>query len=141
MPSRFEPCGQGQMIALRYGTPPIVHATGGLRDTVIDEYDAPGRGTGYSFRHPTATGLAWASHLAVASHAAREPGPLGWDALVARGMAVDFDWVTGSAPRYLAEYRRAIEIRRSATPVVGSRRLPVPGRSGTVRSTSGTIPA
>ena len=49
MPSRFEPCGQGQMIALRYGTPPIVHRTGGLADTVIDESRHPGEGTGFVF--------------------------------------------------------------------------------------------
>ena len=49
MPSRFEPCGQGQMIALRYGTPPIVHRTGGLADTVVDETTHPGAGTGFAF--------------------------------------------------------------------------------------------
>ena len=49
MPSRFEPCGQGQMIALRYGTPPIVHRVGGLADTVVDETTHPGAGTGFSF--------------------------------------------------------------------------------------------
>jgi starch synthase len=53
MPSRFEPCGQGQMIALRYGTPPIVHRVGGLADTVIDETTHPGAGTGFQLRRPT----------------------------------------------------------------------------------------
>ena len=57
MPSRFEPCGQGQMIALRYGTPPIVHRTGGLADTVVDEVRAPGAGTGFVFDEATAEGL------------------------------------------------------------------------------------
>ena len=57
MPSRFEPCGQGQMIALRYGTPPIVHRTGGLADTVIDEARAPGAGTGFVFDDETAEDL------------------------------------------------------------------------------------
>ena len=57
MPSRFEPCGQGQMIALRYGTPPIVHRTGGLADTVIDETTHPGAGTGFAFEGATAAGL------------------------------------------------------------------------------------
>src|SRR4029450_5419444 len=57
MPSRFEPCGQGQMIALRYGTPPIVHRVGGVADTVIDETTSPGAGTGFSFTAATVDGL------------------------------------------------------------------------------------
>src|SRR5258708_29256926 len=57
MPSRFEPCGTGQMISLRYGTPPIVRATGGLEDTVIDETDHPGAGTGFKFHDPTPPAL------------------------------------------------------------------------------------
>ena len=57
MPSRFEPCGQGQMIALRYGTPPIVHRTGGLADTVVDETRHPGAGTGFVFDDAKADGL------------------------------------------------------------------------------------
>ena len=112
MPSRFEPSGQSQMIALRYGTPPIVHATGGLRDTVVDEDDRPGEGTGFAFREPTAADLVGACEQAIERFEAREPGPLGWDAIVARGMAVDFDWLTGPAPRYVAAYARAIQLRR-----------------------------
>ena len=113
MPSRFEPCGQGQMIALRYGTPPIVHRDrrpgrhGHRRD------DAPGRGTGFVFNGATVGGPA----LRVR---ARDPHARGrgspWEALLDRGMAVDFDWVTGSAPRYVDAYRRALQIRREGAP-------------------------
>ena len=110
MPSRFEPCGTGQMVALRYGTPPIVHATGGLRDTVVDEHDAPGAGTGFAFRHPTPEGLLWACEVAIAMR--RTDGGAAWDALLDRAMAVDFDWCTGSAPTYLAAYERAVALRR-----------------------------
>ena len=108
MPSRFEPCGQGQMMALRYGTPPIVHRVGGLADTVIDETTHPGKGTGFDFTGGTVEGL-----LAACADATRlraKGGPA-WEGLLDRGMAVDFDWVAGAAPRYLDAYRRALEIR------------------------------
>ena len=110
MPSRFEPCGQGQMIALRYGTPPIVHRTGGLADTVIDATAHPGEGTGFVFEAPTPASLLGACDRAFAL---RATGGAPWEALLDRGMAVDFDWVTGSAPRYVDAYRRAVAIRRA----------------------------
>ena len=108
MPSRFEPCGQGQMIALRYGTPPIVHRTGGLGDTVVDETSAPGRGTGFVFDRPSADALIDACERAFKLRS-RAGAP--WDGLIDRGMAVDFDWLDGSAPRYVDAYRRALSIR------------------------------
>ena len=108
MPSRFEPCGQGQMIALRYGTPPIVHLVGGLVDTVIDETTNPGTGTGFGFVGPTVERLLDACDRAVRLRAAGGPA---WEGLLDRGMRVDFDWVSGSAPRYVEAYRRAITIR------------------------------
>ncbi len=108
MPSRFEPCGQGQMIALRYGTPPIVRRTGGLRDTVVDEVANAGSGTGFTFDDATPEALLAACDAAIAARAAGGPA---WDGLVDRGMAVDFDWTTGSAPRYVDAYRRAVSIR------------------------------
>jgi len=110
MPSRFEPCGQGQMIALRYGTPPIVNRTGGLADTVIDEASHPGLGTGFWFEGASVDGLLVACERAIALRVA---GGAGWDGLLDRGMAVDFDWATGSAPRYLEAYERAVSIRAS----------------------------
>jgi starch synthase len=109
MPSRFEPCGQGQMIALRYGTPPIVHKTGGLADTVVDLHLHPTTGTGFVFEHATVDGLLWACDQAFAAFRAGAT----WRSLQERGMAVDFDWVTGSAPAYAAAYARAVAIRRA----------------------------
>jgi starch synthase len=112
MPSRFEPCGTGQMVALRYGTPPIVHAVGGLRDTVIDVDARPTTGTGFVFEGGTAAGLLDACDRFVRRFTA---GGAQWNSLLDRGMAVDFDWRSSSAPAYLAAYRRAIDIRRRVT--------------------------
>jgi starch synthase len=109
MPSRFEPCGQGQMIGLRYGTPPVVRRTGGLADSVVDVDEHPGEGTGFVFYEATPEALVAAAERAMALRAA-DPGA--WAALLDRGMAVDFHWEAGPAPRYLAAYRRAIALRR-----------------------------
>jgi starch synthase len=110
MPSRFEPCGQGQMIALRYGTPPVVRRTGGLADSVVDADERPRAGTGFVFDEATPEALL----AAVRRAAARRKDPKAWASLQARGMAVDFNWVTGSAPRYLEVYRRAVMLREKA---------------------------
>jgi len=80
MPSRFEPCGQGQMIALRYGTPPVVHRTGGLADTIVDTDACPDEGTGFVFDSLTAAGLIDAcsramSHFHAGGDASARVGP------------------------------------------------------------------
>ena len=111
MPSRFEPSGQGQMIAMRYGTPPIVRRTGGLADTVVDVTRQPGSGTGFVFEEATPDALLAACDRAFQLRAG---GGMVWDRLIDRVMAADFDWSTGAAPRYIEAYRRAVEIRRGA---------------------------
>jgi starch synthase len=112
MPSRFEPCGQGQMIAMRYGTPPLVRRTGGLGDTVIDEDERPGEGTGFVFDQATPAAL-----LAACRRAFKVRGLDGstaaWTGIVQRGMALDFSWESGSAPSYALAYRSAVGLRRS----------------------------
>jgi hypothetical protein len=116
MPSRFEPCGQGQMIALRYGTPPIVRRTGGLADTIVDADADPETGTGFVFEETTPAAFLAACERAMARFAR---GGTGWSDLVALGMAVDFDWRHGSAPAYLAAYGRAAGLRTAALAAAG----------------------
>ncbi|MFN0248920.1 MAG: glycogen synthase GlgA [Kofleriaceae bacterium] len=98
MPSRFEPCGLGQLYAMRYGTIPIVHAVGGLADTVRDA-DAPD-GTGFSFTAPTSKALLGSLERAVS--AARDHAS--WTALRRQAMARDSSWAT-SANDYVTMYR------------------------------------
>lgn len=105
MPSRFEPCGLNQMYAMRYGTVPIVHAVGGLRDTVRDPGDSAlmrGEGTGFRFDVPDAYGLWWATERAVRCF--RED-PEGWRTLRDAVMRHDWSWHR-SANTYLSLYRQ-----------------------------------
>ena len=105
MPSRFEPCGMNQMYSLRYGTPPIVHATGGLADTVIDANPATladGTATGFSFVPATASALGGAIERFLELF--EEPGQERWRAMIRSGMARDFGW-SQSSVAYLELYR------------------------------------
>jgi starch synthase len=97
------------MIAMRYGTPPIVRRTGGLADTVVDVTRQPGSGTGFVFDVASPEALLTACHRAFEL---RAKGGMVWERLIDRVMAADFDWSTGAAPRYIEAYRRAVEIRR-----------------------------
>jgi len=103
MPSRYEPCGLGQLIAMRYGTLPVVHATGGLRDTVRDIDENPDDGDGFVFREYSPEALADAAARAV--RAFREPGRPRWNRAVERVMRRDFSW-RRSAERYVSLYER-----------------------------------
>lgn len=109
MPSRFEPCGLNQMYSQRYGTPPVVHRTGGLADSVTDERSADDpatEGTGFQFSPATVTEMTDATLRAIALWRK----PKSWRALQRRAMARDFSW-TGSAARYLELYGDLIATR------------------------------
>jgi len=106
MPSRYEPCGLTQLYGLRYGTIPIVRATGGLRDTVVPFNPASGQGTGFVFQAPTAEALVEAVRTAQQVFADRQA----WQRLMQNAMAQDFSW-QHSAARYVDLYRRAMATR------------------------------
>jgi len=102
MPSRFEPCGLTQMYALRYGTVPVVRATGGLVDTVEPWSADSGQGTGFRFDTADGTGMMWALDQALAAYRDR----VGWATLQRNGMAREFSWER-SARAYDDAYARA----------------------------------
>lgn len=100
MPSKFEPCGLSQIIAMRYGTLPIVRETGGLKDTVQPYNEFTGEGTGFSFTNFNGDEMGDAVF-----HAARLfwDNREAWDQLVTQAMSQDFSW-TRSADKYLDLY-------------------------------------
>jgi starch synthase len=102
MPSRFEPCGMNQMYSQRYGTPPIVHATGGLVDSVVDctpDTMTNGTATGFKFDAPVVSSLLGAIERCGAAFRHRAT----WEALQRNGMARDFGW-DRAAKEYAALY-------------------------------------
>jgi starch synthase len=104
MPSKFEPCGLNQLYSMRYGTIPIVRATGGLADTVVD--DEQGKGTGFSFKRYSAMEMMTALKCALSAYSDQSR----WKALVIRAMSQDWSW-NRSAQRYLELYRKIYSIR------------------------------
>lgn len=102
MPSRFEPCGLNQLYAMRYGSVPIVHAVGGLDDTVVD-VDARPDGFGFKFRDYTSQALLAAVDSALAAFRDRER----WSLIVRRAMQQDFSWRRSSAA-YADLYRELV---------------------------------
>lgn len=109
MPSRYEPCGLGQMIAMRYGAVPVVRRTGGLADSVEQHDPARDRGTGFLFDEATPDALAAALEEALRAYEDRPS----WRRLQLRAMAQDFSWER-SAREYLHLYEQAIEVRAAA---------------------------
>jgi len=107
MPSHFEPCGLGQLIAMRYGAVPVVRGTGGLVDTVIDASRSPQRGTGFVFKPYTPAALLGAIDRALAAFAQ----PDRWSAIQRRAMSADFSW-QASAQQYVDLYHSAIEVHQ-----------------------------
>ena len=107
MPSRFEPCGLNQMYSLRYGTVPVVRATGGLADTIVDLEQAGGRSppaNGFSFREYN--GAALEETLRRACEAYRQTEL--WHRLIATGMAQDWSWAR-SAREYVRLYETTLD--------------------------------
>lgn len=110
MPSRAEPCGLTQMYAMRYGTPPLVRATGGLIDTVTSFVEGRDAGTGFVFGDATAQALYDTLGWACATYYDR---PAEFKAMRLRGMQQDFSW-RRSAARYVDLYRWAVAARTGA---------------------------
>jgi starch synthase len=110
MPSRFEPCGLNQMYSQRYGTVPLVRATGGLADTVENFEADSGRGTGFTFDEYSPQALLGTLRWAVSVFMDRQT----WRGIQQAGMRQDHSWAA-SARRYVEVYERAIASRGSVS--------------------------
>jgi starch synthase len=110
MPSHYEPCGLNQIYSLKYGTVPVVRATGGLDDTV-EQFDPKTlKGTGFKFREYSGEVMLEALRAAVALY---RDNPEAWQALMRNGMAQDYSW-TNSAREYVKVYERARQLKHQS---------------------------
>ena len=142
MPSRYEPCGLNQIYSLRYGTVPIVRATGGLDDTIEDYQHSTGAGTGFKFSGFTGTELLETvlRALSVYAHDAE------WKKLMRNGMAKDFSW-NASAREYVQLYgkvagvagiARPSEVSPDKSPAGSTKRTNPPVRKAPARTAAST---
>jgi starch synthase len=111
MPSKSEPCGLNQMYSLKYGTLPIVRATGGLDDTVEQYDEATGAGTGFKFWEPTPDAIYYTVGWAVSTYFDRRDHI---QKMIQNAMAQDYSWEK-SARQYVALYERALANKRGPT--------------------------
>jgi len=116
MPSRYEPCGLNQMYSLRYGTVPIVRATGGLNDTVTEFSPTKGKGNGFKFKPYSSQNLFKTVKKAIKLYKRTTD----WDRLVQNGIKEDFSWKQ-SALAYSNLYRKAVAQRNKKTMRVENR--------------------
>jgi len=106
MPSRFEPCGLGQLLSMRYGSVPIVRETGGLKDTVQNYCPETKQGNGFTFKEYDAIAMYTALVRALETYHYQEA----WQNIMQRGMSAEYSW-RNSARKYEDLYRRALACR------------------------------
>jgi len=110
MPSRYEPCGLNQIYSLKYGTVPIVRATGGLDDTIQDFDPERDEGNGFKFKEYSVPALRNAIQRALQAYRDRAV----WERLMIRGMSADFSWGR-SAAEYLNVYQETLNRKKDRT--------------------------
>ncbi len=121
MPSQFEPCGLSQMIAMRYGTVPIVRETGGLRDTVLSYNEVTGEGNGFTFFNYNAHDMLHTIERAADYY--RNHRDI-WEKLQIRGMRGDYSWAH-SADQYLQLYKSLFEPKKEQAATGADEKNPV----------------
>jgi starch synthase len=110
MPSRYEPCGLSQIYSLKYGTVPLVRATGGLDDTIQDFDPGKDEGNGFKFKEYSVPALRDAIRRALQAYRDRAV----WEKLMIRGMSADFSWGR-SAAEYLNVYQETLNRKKART--------------------------